>query len=121
MSSSIPLIQQVFNKLKSHDLNPYFLGQHRGMCNTPMTVIKEGVQIPTLGTNRTGQKIIDIIVFVPLSSYVALDTYMKNVRVALKELAYLKKTGSETPAVTDDEKEAYTTSIEYIILKKLEE
>lgn len=110
----------IFNKLKEKNLNPYPPGQHGGLCITPYVVVKEGTQIPSIQSNRLGQKVIDIIVFVPLGSYIALDPYVKSIRLALKEVSILRKTGFETPAITDDEKKAYTMSIEYVIMKKLE-
>lgn len=110
----------IFDKLKQENLNPYPPGQHQGLCTEPYVVVKEGNQIPSIQSNRLGQKVIDIIVFVPLISYVALDPYVRNVRTALKGINGLRKTGTETPAITDDAKEAYTMSIEYIILKELE-
>lgn len=112
--------EQIFNKLKENDLNPYPPGKHEGLCKKPYCIVKEGSQIPSIQSNRVGQKKIDIIVFVPLSSYPALEPYMKSIRSALKELANLRKTGHETPAIPYDDKKAYTTSIEYTVIKKLE-
>ena len=106
---------------KEDGIKPYFIGQHEGLCDKPFIVIKENDQLPTLGTTKTGQKIIDFIVFVPLNSYIELEECMKKVRSTLKEITYLRKTGIETPAIVDDDKKAYTTSIEYVIQKKLEE
>jgi hypothetical protein len=110
----------IFDKLKENNLNPYPPGKHEGLCDKPYCVVKEGTQIPSIQSNRLGQKVIDIIVFVPLSSYIALEPYMKQIRAALKEVLDLRKTGFETPAITDDDKKAYTSSIEYVIIKKLE-
>ena len=112
--------QDIYTKLKEKNLNPYPPGQHEGLCDEPYVVIKEGTQIPSINTNKLGQKVIDIIVFVPLNSYIAIDPYMKKVRSALKDLYYLRKTGLETPIITDDDKKAYTSSIEYVVQKKLE-
>ncbi|MBC8590610.1 hypothetical protein [Wansuia hejianensis] len=112
--------QDIYTELKEKNLNPYPPGLHKGLCEEPYVVIKEGTQIPSIQSNVLGQKVIDIIVFVPLSSYIAVDPYMKKVRSALKELSYLRKTGLETPIITDDDKKAYTSSIEYVIQKKLE-
>lgn len=114
------MIQDIYIHLKNNNLNPYFPGQHRGECEEPYVVIKEGTQIPNINTNKLGQKVIDIIIFVPLNSYIAIDPYVKKIRAALKELPYLRKTGLETPVITDDDKKAYTASIEYQIIKKLE-
>lgn len=112
--------KDIFDKLKEKELNPFPPGTHKGECKEPYCVVKETGQLPSLQSNRLGQKTMDIIVFVPLSSYVALDPYIKNIRAALKELPNLRKTGFETQAITDDDKQAYTMSIEYTILKKLE-
>lgn len=112
--------KNIFDKLKKKGLNPYAPGQHRGECKEPYCVVKEGNQIPSIQSNKLGQRKIEIIVFVPIASYISLDPYMKQIRIALKELSNLRKTGFETPAVTDDDKRAYTTSIEYVIQKKLE-
>lgn len=120
---SINVVYQYLNYLhkKEEGIEPFFIGQHQGLCEKPFVIIKENEQIPTLGTTKTGQKIIDFIVFVPLNSYIELEECMKKVRSTLKEITYLRKTGIETPAIVDDDKKAYTTSIEYVIQKKLEE
>ena len=110
----------IYDKLKEKGLSPYPPGKHEGLCVTPYCVVKEGTQIPSIQSNRLGQKVIDIIVFVPAASYIGLDPYVKSIRAALKELPYLRKTGFETPAIPDDDKKAHTMSIEYTIIKKLE-
>lgn len=112
--------QNIYTKLKEKNLNPYAPGQHNGECEEPFVIIREGTQIPSIQSNRVGQRVVDIIVFVPLNSYIAIDPYVKRIRAALKELPYLRKTGLETPVITDDGKKAYTSSIEYVIIKKLE-
>lgn len=112
--------ETIFNKLKEKNLNPYPPGKHEGLCTKPYCVILEGVQMPSIQSNRVGQRVIDIIVFVPISSYIALDPYMKSIRSTLKELPNLRNTGFETQAITDNDKKAYTTSIQYTIIKKLE-
>lgn len=114
------MMKDIYTQLKDANLNPYFIGQHEGLCRERFIVVKQGTQMASIGSNQVGQTIIDIIVFVPLNSYIELDPYMKEIRQALKELTYLRKTGLETPAITDDEKKAYTTSIEYVLQKKLE-
>lgn len=110
----------IYDHLKTKNLNPYPPGKHEGLCDVPYCIIKDGSQVPDFRTHRLGQKIIDIIIFVPIGSYIALEPYAKQVRDALKELKYLRKTGTETPAIPDDDKKAYTMSIEYVLQKKLE-
>lgn len=112
--------KKIYLKLKEKGLNPYPIGHHEGECENRYCVIKEGTQIPTIKTNKLGYRRIDIILFVPLGSYLEVEPYMEEVREAMKELKFLRKTGAETPIIIDDEKKAYTTSIEYVLQKKLE-
>jgi len=112
--------KKVFNKLKENNLNPYPPGKHEGLCLERYCVVREGSQVPYFHSRHIGYSIIDIILFVPISSYVEIEPYASEIRIALKELNFLRKTGNETPVITDDEKEAYTMSIEYQIIKKLE-
>ncbi len=110
----------VYDKLKEKGLNPYPPGKHAGECNERYCVVKESSQVPFFYSRRVGYRLIDVILFVPLASYVKVEPYMQDVRSAMKELANLRKTGNETPVIVDDTKKAYTTSIEYQIIKTLE-
>lgn len=112
--------QAIYLKLKEKGLNPYAPGQHIGECKERYCVIRESSQVPFFRSNRVGYRLVDIILFVPLASYIKVEPYMQEVRTAMKGLPYLRKTGNETPIITDDEKKAYTTSIEYQLIKTLE-
>lgn len=114
------MVQDIYTHLKNNNLNPYFPGQHRGECEEPFVIVMEGTQMPSINSNKIGQQVMDFIIFVPVNSYVAVKPYKNKVKLALKELTYLRKTGLETPVITDDDKKAYTTSIQYVIIKKLE-
>ena len=113
-------MEKIFDKLMEHNLNPYFIGQHEGLCGERFVVIKDMGQMPSVGTNTTGQQIIDIIPFVPAEDYVKMLPYKKEIKAALKELNHIRKSGIETPDIADDDKKAYTTSIQYTVYKKLE-
>ena len=110
----------IYDKLRENNLNPYAPGQHKGFCFKPYCIIKEGLQMPSIQSNKVVQKTIDIIVFVPIRSYKEIEPYVNKIRLVLKELKFLRKTGFESPIITDDEKKAYTMSIEYVLQKKLE-
>ncbi len=112
--------QAIFTHLTNKGLSPHAPGQHKGECKSNFCIVREGTCIPSFLTNKLGQQIIDIILFVPVNSYIAMAPYAKDIREALQELKYLRKTGTETPIIPDDEKKAYTMSIEYVIQKKLE-
>jgi len=110
----------IYEKLKADGLNPYPPGKHKGLCNQSYSVVKESNQIPTFYTNKLGTKLIDVIVFVPLASYVDIEGYKNSIINSLKTIKSIKKTGNETPVIIDDDKQAYTLSLEYKIMKRLE-
>lgn len=112
--------QTVYDKLKVKGLNPYPPGKHIGECTEPYCVVREGTQSPSLFSNRVGRRLVEVILFVPVSSYVGLIPYANAIKLAMAELGSVRKTGNETPVITDDEVKAYTTSIEYQVMKKLE-
>jgi len=110
----------VYDKLKAHNLNPYPPGIHKGICTVKYCVVREGTQMPDVKTNKLGQSVMDIILFIPDNDYPSLEAYKVSIRSALSELDYLRKTGFETAAITDDTEESITMSIEYVLQKKLE-
>lgn len=112
--------QKVYDELKAKGLNPYAPGQHRGLCEERYCVIRESSQLPSIRSSRTGYRLMDVIVFVPIASYLAVKPYVREIKGALKGLPFLYATGNETPVIADNEVKAYTTSVEYRILKKLE-
>ena len=112
--------QTIYTELIKKGLNAYAPGQHEGLCTERYCVVLEGSQVPYFRSYRTGYQLIDIILFVPLASYIQVKPYAEEIKAALRELPFLRKTGNETPVITDDQVKAYTTSIEYQIIKKLE-
>ncbi len=112
--------QKIYTHLSEKGLNPFAPGQHEGLCTNRYCVVKESSQMPFFRSNRTGYRLIDIIAFVPVASYISIKPYAEEIKAAMKELPFLRYTGNETPVITDDEVKAYTTSIEYQIIKKLE-
>lgn len=110
--------QKIYKKLEEKNLNPYPPGIYQGECTVRYCVVKENAQ-SGLMSNKVGYRLIDIIIFVPMSDYLAAKTYCDEVKLALKELPEIRKTGNETPVIPDDSVKGYTTSIEYQVYKKL--
>ena len=110
----------IFDKLRDKGLNPYPIGKHIGECKERYCVIKEQTQSAYFNARRLGYRTIDIIVFVPMASYIAVAPYVAEIKAAMKELPALRYTGTETPIITDDERKAYTTSLVYQVMKRLE-
>lgn len=114
------MVEVIYNLLKEKQLNPYMVGFHEGECEKPLVVIKEGIQLPTINSRYVGYKTIDIILLVPLNNYGVVKEHRNKVVQALKGLDWLKKSGMETPVITDNDKKAFTMSMEYVLYKKLE-
>jgi len=112
--------QAIYAKLMELGLNPYPPGKHQGECTERYCVIKEQTQSAYFNARAVGFRTIDLILFVPVSSYVAVEPYVQAVKAAMRELPALRWTGTETPVIVDDEVEAYTTSLVYQVMKRLE-
>lgn len=112
--------KRIYEKLDEANLNPYPVGIHKGVCTEPYCVIREMGQIPNIQTRRLGQGIIDIIVFVPYTNYTDLEPYKKKIIETLSDLDHIKRTGFETISTIDEDRKATTTSIEYVVLRKVD-
>lgn len=112
--------QTIFSKLKEEGLNPYPPGKHQGECTERYCVIKEQTQSAYFNAQAVGYRTIDLILFVPVASYLAVEPYVQIVRSAMRELPALRSTGTETPVIVDDKVKAYTTSLAYQVMKRLE-
>lgn len=111
-------MKRIYNALNKN-LKTYFPGQHKGLCEDPYIVLRESTQIPQIGTNQVGQRLIDVIIYAPKNSYVKAEDYRDEVKHEIKKIEVLRKTGNETPWVLDNDKEALTTSVLYTIMKRL--
>lgn len=112
-------MKRIYDKLKADGLSPFFPGQKVGVCKAPYTVILEGTQFP-MNSRYVGNQKVDILIYVPVASYIALDLYRKSIVNSLNSLDFFKKTGFETSVIIEDDIDAYSKSLEYVILKKLE-
>ena len=112
--------KMVYDKLKGEGLNPYPPGIHQGECTQNYCVVIDGTQMASVETNKLGQRMVEIIAFVPASNYIGLEAYSKEIKAALKEVSGLRNTGFETPPIPENEKKAFSKSIEYTVFKKLE-
>ena len=112
--------QKIYSKLQEHGLNPYPPGKHVGECKERYCVIKEQTQSAYFNARAVGYRAYDLILFVPWSSYVAIGPYVQVVKEAMRELPALRYTGTETPVIVEDEKKAYSTSLVYQAMKRLE-
>ncbi len=112
------MFKEIFDALKP--LGVYPPGKHKGLCTEPHVVVKESGTMAVVG-NKLGNAVIDVILFVPIESYIQMNPYRAQVVAVLKSIPGLRKTGFETSIIPDAEVEAYTMKLEYTKLKRLEE
>lgn len=110
----------IYDRLQQAGLNPYQPGKYQGLCRERYCVVKNQAQNAYFNRRGLGYRLLDIILFVPLDDYTAMQDYVDEVKVALCEITGLRATGTETPTVIDDKTEAYTASVEYQVMKRLE-
>jgi len=113
------LLQEVMLNLKNDGFEVYPPGIKRGKCEDPYIVLKSDIQSPIAGTNKVGYKIIDLIIFYPKTKYLEIESYKSQIKTSMNKLKFIRKTGNETPVIIDVDRNAYTTSIEYIVHKKI--
>ncbi|MCM0648633.1 hypothetical protein NBE98_09630 [Clostridium swellfunianum] len=111
---------RIYDYLNSKGIDVYFIGQHQGECDNPYVVLKDDGTVGQNDSNKIGAQTVDIIFFIPQNQFTKSISYKKQVKGYLKELNFIRYTGVESGAVTDDEKKAITFSVMYEILKKLE-
>lgn len=109
----------VYLHLKSKGIDIYSPGQKTSTCTSPYVVVTDNGQYGMAGAHRNGYSLIEVIVYIPLNKYSQIEGYKTQIKNYIKELTGIKATGLETPVIIDDFVKAYTTSIQYQILKKI--
>ena len=113
------MIARIMRHLKENEVEAYSPGQKTGKCNSPYVVIKDNGQKSSVESSKVGYKTIDVIIFFPIDRYTQIESYRKEIKKSIKELKFLRATGYESPVIIDDRVKAYTTSIQYQVLKKI--
>lgn len=111
---------RIYTKLKNKGVDVYFPGQHKGKCKSPYVVVRKDAQLTFAGTNKLGQRLVDIMVYCPVDSFKVAEDYVKSIREHMGGFDFLRKTGFETSWMVEDDIEAYFTSLQYTIIKELE-
>lgn len=107
---------QLYNLLKT--IYPtHWIGQKQGKCKSPYLVIRFKNQSKSLNNGIAGWQYFEVMVYVPNTSTLALDTGLAKVKEVLQGVA--EPTGNITPDYLDEEVSAYMRSIEYRIPKRI--
>lgn len=95
----------------------HWVGQPEGICKKPYIVAKYKSQTKSVSNDRAGWQYLDIMVYVPKTSVLALDGYIAQVQTALKDIT--EPTGNITPDYLDQQVEAIMRSIEFRMPKEV--
>lgn len=107
---------ELYNLLKT--VYPtYWIGQKYGKATEPYLVIKYKNQGLSINNGIAGWQYFEVMVYVPKSSALALDTGLEKVKEVLQGVA--EPTGNVTPDYLDSELGAYMRSVEYRLPKRI--
>ena len=109
----------VYKHLKNKGFEVYFVGQHLGDALTDYVVIRDGgsSQKSTLSTQIS---YIELLCYVPESSFSRLEPLVINVKEAMKELfPMLKNTQYEQPAFSDDSNKSFMKTLQFQYNKQI--
>lgn len=108
--------KKIFKHLKAKGLDVQAPGIKKGPYKDPFVVLKHGGEASHAGTSHS-RGYFDLFVYIPFQRYSTLEEYRKKVVDAMKELTDIRKTGTETPVIYEEDPSCYTFSIEYILMK----
>lgn len=106
-------IQQIYLKLKEHNLEVYLPTQKVGECTSPYVVIKFNGSNRFQGFSST-QQTFELLCYVPQAHYTTLEPYIASVEEHMKELLPLvKPTYYRSPTFYDDSIKAHMVTTTY--------
>lgn len=106
------MITKLFDYLYENGIDVYFIGQKKGKCLSNYVVIKDSGTVPTVN-NDLGIQVIDLYCYVPHDKYTETEKFRKKIKEIMKGFKSLRRTGTETPAIADDDVKAFSFSIEF--------
>lgn len=112
--------KDIYLHLKGKGVDVYSIGQKEGTCKSAYVVLTENGTFKFAGTRKQGYSLVDVIVYYPMPYYSKVNEYVEQIKGYMKELDFVRFTGTETPIIVDDDFGAYTTSLEYQNLKQLD-
>ena len=113
-------LEKIRETLQDADYLVYEPGQAPNACNAPYVVVRGGGTYPFAGSNKTGYTLANVTVYVPLDQYDQLATMTAQVQTLLTPLYnQARPTGNIGPDIIEEEYQAHSKSLEYMILKPL--
>lgn len=105
--------ENIYNHLKSHGVNVYSPGQHKGNCTEAYTVVKDMGTTEYLSFSST-KTLYDLMCYVPKDKFSTLEPYKEEVKEIMKGLyPMIKPVNFETASYFDSSVGAYMISVQY--------
>lgn len=95
----------------------YAIGEHKGECTEPYTVLKFDNQLSSMNNSQFGWQVVHVFCYAPLGDITVLDDMITKIQKQLK--THLEFTGDITSELIDDEKKAYFRRLKYRIPKEV--
>ena len=112
------MIVRIIKKLESVGIKVHLPYTAKGTCKEPYVVVLDQGQMG-IYNDYTGNKLIEILIYAPKNKYALIDELKGQVKKALSEETYMKRTGYEQPIIYLDDIEGFMSSIQYKISKVL--
>lgn len=108
---------KIYDQLKLSGIEVYLPAVKKGECKSPYVVpVNRGVYSYN-GMN--GYELLEVFIYVPLGSYSTLQGFKNEVIQALGSVSGLDRTGNESIIIIEEDRKAYSTSLEYKVLRKI--
>lgn len=106
------MFEKIYKKLKSNDIDVYSIGQHKGVCENPIVIIKEHEPMEVVGSNYYNNTV-NLICYYPLGAYTKVKEFKNKICNCMEELKEFEREMVGNPTMVDDDKQAYLFTLRY--------
>lgn len=110
--------EDIYVKLKEHNIEVYSPGQKTGECTAPYVVVKIAGRVDSTEISSS-QDLYDIMCYVPKDAYSTLEAFVDRVEQAMDELfPMIRPMHFHTASFYDDSCKGHMVSTQYVNWKK---
>lgn len=113
------IFKDMYDLLKSNNIDTYFPGMHKGPCVNKYVVVRDAGKVK-IGTFSSYDTICELLLYVPEDSYGDIEEFQVQINEIVKQAGTrFKPTYSQQPVYYDDEKHAWMCGVEYLVHVKI--
>lgn len=110
--------EDIYVKLKEHNIEVYSPGQKTGECTAPYVVVKTAGRVGSTEISSS-QDLYDIMCYVPKDAYSTLEPFVDNIETIMDELfPMIRPMHFRTASFYDDSVKGHMISTQYVNWKK---